>query len=117
MPKRGDRAAPPAREGEWTIIFADNASAIGWEDLCIAGSGNALKAWEHLSRNPRSRQSNPGRVGPLQHDLGKRRIAGRDLEQWQYEVTAGGRIWYCPDDERNLVHITYASTRHPKQTE
>jgi hypothetical protein len=117
VPRRGDRAAPPARAGEWTIIFADNAAASGWEDLFTAAPGNTLRAWEHLSRDPRNRRANPGRVGPLQHELGKRKIAGRELEQWQYEVTAGGRIWYCPDDEQKVVHLTYASTRHPKQTD
>lgn len=117
MQRRGDRAAPPVRAGEWTIVFADNAAAGGWEDLCTAAPGNTLKAWEHLSRDPRNRQANPGRIGPLHHDLGKRKIGGRELEQWQYEVTAGGRIWYCPDDQQKVVHLTYASNRHPKQTD
>lgn len=117
MPRRGDRASPPTRDGDWTIVFADNAAASGWEDLCKTAPGNVLKAWEHLSRDPRNRQANPGRIGPLLHDLGRRRIGGRELEQWQYEVTAGGRIWYCPDDEDRTVHLTYASTRHPKLTE
>jgi hypothetical protein len=39
------------------------------------------------------------------------------LEQWQYEVTAGGRIWYCPDPQDKIVWIVVASTAHPKLTE
>jgi hypothetical protein len=31
---------------------------------------------------------------------GESRNHGEMLEQWQYEVTAGGRIWYCMDDGR-----------------
>jgi len=118
VPKRNDRAAPPARADEWTLIFADNAAAEGWEALCTAAAGNTRKAWEHLSLDPRDRSQNPGRIGPLKGDVvGKRKIGGRELEQWQYEVTAGGRIWYCPDDENKTVHITYASPKHPKLTE
>jgi hypothetical protein len=44
-------------------------------------------------------------------------VAGEDLQQWQYEVTAGGRVWYAVDDKRRRVVLTYASTRHPKATE
>ena len=41
----------------------------------------------------------------------------RVLDQWQYEVTAGGRIWYCPDEERRIVWVVAASPSHPKATE
>ncbi|MEV0028263.1 hypothetical protein [Nocardia sp. NPDC050793] len=44
-------------------------------------------------------------------------IAGRELEQWQYEVTAAGRIWYCPDPERRVVWVVLARSGHPKQTD
>ncbi|WP_460725435.1 hypothetical protein [Nocardia heshunensis] len=44
-------------------------------------------------------------------------ISGVELEQWQYEVTAGGRIWYCPDPETRIVWIVDASCGHPKKTE
>jgi hypothetical protein len=40
-----------------------------------------------------------------------------DLEPWQYEVTAGGRIWYCPNPKRRIVWLTQAGTGHPKITE
>jgi hypothetical protein len=39
------------------------------------------------------------------------------LEQWQYEVMASGRIWYCPDPDKMIVWVTYASPAHPKGTE
>jgi hypothetical protein len=28
-----------------------------------------------------------------------------------------GRIWYCPQDGERVVHITRASTGHPKETD
>ena len=30
---RGDRAAPPAPDGQWEVRFADAASAKGWDSL------------------------------------------------------------------------------------
>lgn len=42
---------------------------------------------------------------------------GRALEQWQVKVSAGGRIWYLPDDEDHTVWVVYASLAHPKATE
>lgn len=34
-----------------------------------------------------------------------------------WERTAGGRIWYCIDDDRRTVWMTDASVGHPKATE
>ena len=39
------------------------------------------------------------------------------LEQWQYEVTGAGRVWYCPDRESRTVWLTDASVGHLKATE
>jgi hypothetical protein len=44
-------------------------------------------------------------------------VNGEELEQWQYEVTAGGRVWYCVDDDRRTVWMTDAHVGHPKATE
>jgi hypothetical protein len=38
------------------------------------------------------------------------------LPQWQYEVTAGGRVWYLVDGQLRRVYLTYAGTGHPKAT-
>lgn len=117
MPKRGDRAAPPARTGEWTLVFATNDAAQGWEDLCSVAGGRMREVWDHLSQRPRSRERNPDRVSQLKYDLGTRELKGKKLEQWQYEVTSGGRVWYCPDDAAKVVYITHAGVGHPKATD
>jgi hypothetical protein len=44
-------------------------------------------------------------------------VNGHDLEQWQFEVTGGGRIWYSIDDAARTVWMTDASVGHPKATE
>lgn len=115
-PKRGDRAAPPPRPGEYEIRFADNRVASGWEDLCGQAAGNTLHAWETIVADPRPKPSTD-RHHRLKHELASRAYRGRVLEQWQYEVTGGGRIWYLIDDETRTVWLTYAGTGHPKRTE
>ena len=30
----------------------------------------------------------------------------RQMEQWQYEVTGSGRIWYCIDGQKKTVWLT-----------
>jgi len=40
-----------------------------------------------------------------------------ELEQWQIEVTGGGRIWYLVDDDARTVWLVEAGTGHPRATE
>ncbi|MGW5703822.1 hypothetical protein [Amycolatopsis japonica] len=53
----------------------------------------------------------------LKGTLSTGNASGRALPQWQIEVTGGGRIWYLLDEEKHTVWVTYASLRHPKETE
>jgi hypothetical protein len=115
--KRGDRAAPPPRSGEWDLLFGDASAADGWEALGKQAAGPLFEAWAHLRRDPRDRAVNADRIHPLKGSLGKKTIGGRELAQWQYEVTGAGRIWYCPDDARKVVHITWACAGHPPRTD
>jgi hypothetical protein len=114
-PRRGDRAAPPPAEGEYDLRFASNQAAAGWEQLCIHARGSVRRAFDSLRRNPRSRTS-PERHHRLKGSLSAVAWKGQQLEQWQYEVTGGGRIWYVIDDSRQTVWLTYAGTGHPKAT-
>jgi hypothetical protein len=116
MAKRGERVAPPPRRGEWELRFAEADAAAGWEELCRQAPGPLREAWDVLSRAPCDR-TNPGRQHRLRSDLGTRTIRGKVLEQWQYEVTGAGRIWYCVDDSLHVVFITKASTGHPSETD
>lgn len=113
MPKRKERVAPPA-SGGWDFRFATNDAIKGWEQICSAAAANARIAWERITADPRQRDS---RQHPLKGALGSRMVNGVEMEQWQYEVTAGGRIWYCIDGDRRTVLMTDASVGHPKATE
>ena len=42
---------------------------------------------------------------------------GRDLEQWEFEVTSGGRVRYGVDEKLKTVWLVCASPRHPKDTD
>jgi hypothetical protein len=114
LPRRRERVAPPARPGGWDFRFANNDAASGWEKICSAAPANARTAWERITADPRRRDDRQHR---LRGGLGSRVINGEGLEQWQYEVTGGGRLWYCIDDGRRLVWLTEASPGHPKATE
>ncbi|WP_406861400.1 hypothetical protein ABZO31_13435 [Streptomyces sp. HUAS MG47] len=111
---RGDRAAPPAPEGHWEVRFADAASAKGWENL--AQQENTYRAWIVLRTDPRPATDTPRRhrlKGSLAHGAHR----GRTCEQWQIEVTGGGRVWYLADTGRSTCRITFAGTGHPRATD
>lgn len=67
-----------------------------------------------MTADPRQRDQ---RQHPLKGSLGHRAVNGVEMEQWQYEVTGAGRVWYCIDDEHRTVWMTDCSVGHPKITE
>lgn len=98
----------------WVFVCADRSAGEGWAQLCSTAPSATDEAWLSITTDPRRHDHRQHR---LKGDLGTRLVNGVPLEQWQYEPTGGGRIWYCIDDERRTVHLTLASTGHPKQTE
>jgi hypothetical protein len=114
--KRGDRAAPPPRPGEYDVRFANTDAAKGWEELCRQAPGNTRTAHDTIRADPCPTTPSP-RHHRLRHDRGWGSHDGKTLEQWQYEVTSGGRIWYLVDPDRDIAWVTYAGTGHPKATD
>ncbi len=114
MPKRRDRVAPPPRPDGWDMRFGNNTAARGWDYLCSSVPNNARSAWEQITDDPRRWDS---RQKPLQGSYARALVGGVEMEQWQYEVTSGGRIWYCVDDAKRTIWMTHAGTGHPKATE
>jgi hypothetical protein len=111
--KRGDRVAPPAQPGRWGLRFASTEAAKGWEELCRQAPGNTRRAWEEIGAEPKPFPSTERR-----HQLkGKELSAVNGLEQWQYEVTGGGRIWYLVDVKNMTVWVSWAGTGHPNATD
>jgi hypothetical protein len=114
--KRGDRAAPPPGPDQWDVVLHTSDAAKGWDELCRTAPGNMWEAWVILRERP-TRPVNPDRQHRLKGSLAYREVKGRTLEQWQYEVTSGARIWYCPEPNRRIVWVTWAAPGHPHQTD
>ncbi|MGH2707051.1 MAG: hypothetical protein ACRDJF_10435 [Actinomycetota bacterium] len=114
MPKRRERVAPPPKPEGWNFRYGRGDAVTGWEEVCAAAPANARTAWERITTDPRQRSK---RQHPLKGDLGTRLVNSETLEQWQYEVTGGGRLWYCIDDKQSVVWLTDAIPGHPKRTE
>jgi len=115
-PKRGDRVSVPAPDSEWELRFATSDAVVGWEELCRAALANVRRCFEILRVNPRGGAGHD-RQHRLFGDLGTHTHRGKALEQWEYEVTAGGRVRYAIDDDSRTVWIVHASPRHPKDTD
>ena len=110
--KKNDRVAPPAEPGCWLLKFGSTEAAKGWEDLVRQARANLWTAYEAIRTDPTPFPTTT-RHHRLKGELGT--VAG--LEQWQYEVTAGGRIWYVVDPDKKTVWIRWAGTGHPKATD
>lgn len=114
MPKRGHKVPRPASGKDWDIIPDTREAGEAW-DQQLTSHGNALaEAWDLLTRNPRQRTE---RNHQLRGDLGYRSRGGLPLEQWQYEFSGPGRIWYCIDDDNHTVWLTEVRSGHPGQTD
>ena len=115
-PKRGDDVASPPVGEECGLRFATNEAAKGWGELGAEAPGNTRRCFEALRGDPLSR-ADPDRQHRLRGRLATGNRGGQEYPQWEYEVTAGGRVRYLVDETRRTVHLVYASTRHPKDTE
>jgi hypothetical protein len=115
-PKRGDDVAPPPTGEEWRLRFATNEAAKGWGELGAEAPGNTRRCFEALRRDPQDR-NDPDRQHRLRGRLAMGSLGGREYPQWEYEVTAGGRVRYLVDEARRTVHLVYAAPRHPKDTD
>lgn len=96
-PKRGDDVPSPPIGDEWRPRFATNEAAKGWGDLCTEAPGNTRRCFEALRTDPLS-TSDPDRRHRLRGRLSTRALGGRELPQWEFEVTAGGRVRYLVDE-------------------
>jgi len=106
----------PAPPEQWEIRFATSDAVTGWEELCRHALANTTRCLEVLRVDPRS-GAGYERQHRLRGDLATHRHNGRHLEQWEYEVTSGGRVRYVVDDRSRTVWLIYASARHPKDAD
>ncbi len=108
------RGAEIPRPRPWTVRAADRQAYQGWQRLLTVVPDNLDRAWVALTSDPRQIDQ---RQHPLKGALGVVKVGGATIEQWQYEITGGGRIWYAIDDDARTLWITRAGAGHPKQTD
>ncbi|MDX3247764.1 hypothetical protein [Streptomyces sp. ME18-1-4] len=114
-PKKGDRVSVPPLSG-WNVIHGTTEAATGWEELCRVALPNAHRCLEALRTDPLSR-ANWNRQHQLRGRHATKEWKGSELEQWEYEITSGGRVRYLVSPDTSTVILVYASPRHPKDTE
>ena len=77
---------------------------------------NIWEAWVVFTERPTSWE-NLSRQHRLKGSQSRNTFKGDEYDQWQYEVTSGGRIWYIVDEDTKTVWVTWAGTVHPKLTD
>jgi hypothetical protein len=115
--KRGQAVARPTASGEWKIRHGSATAAKAWSELSNTKMRNALaRLYDLLVKDPRS-QNDPDRHHQLKGGLATRMREGRELEQWQHEITGSGRVWFLIDDEERTVCLTHVGAGHPSKTD
>ncbi|AWK08356.1 hypothetical protein SSP531S_59610 [Streptomyces spongiicola] len=114
--KRGDLAVPPPKPGEYKIRFGARDVGVGWQALCAEAPTNTADAWFTMRTGP-APAVQTSRHHQLKYDLATAFFNGKDRDQWQIEVTSGGRVWYVVEEERKTVWLLHAAAKHPKRTE
>ena len=112
-PKRGEQIPPPPADGQWELRYGTKES-LSFRELERQYPGACTKAKERLRTRPTERSDVQKR---LRGSLGSRSFRGVEMEQWQYDISAGARLWYCVDPSRRTVWLTNAAAGHPKATE
>jgi hypothetical protein len=90
-PSRGDRVTVPPPGDQWDVRFGTSDAVVGWEELCRHALANTRRCLETLRTDPRSGTGHD-RQHRLRGNLATHQHNGRQLEQWEYEVTSGGRV-------------------------
>lgn len=114
MPKRDDPVAQPARGEDWEIRYASTDAVTGWQDLLTQVPSTLREAWDRMRLAPDTRSATQK---PLAGPLATRTHTGRELPQWQLDVSSAGRVWYVIDTAAHTVWVTLASTGHPGATD
>ena len=116
MSGRGARVPAPATGQQWDLRFGNKKAASNWEKLCNVAAGNCATMHARLTADPRH-AVNHNRHHRLGGELGTGKHAGQDLEQWQYEITGAGRVWFLIDDENKRVILSLVEQGHPSKTD
>jgi hypothetical protein len=76
----------PPPQDQWHVRSGTSDAADEWEELCRHALPNTRRCLETLRADPRS-GADHDRQHRLRGDLANHRHNGRDMEQWEYELT------------------------------
>lgn len=93
---REERIARPTRSDEWEVIAADKGVADDWDKWAKQEENALASAYDQLATNPTQFSSRQKKLEGKAYGTGT--YEGRTFDRWQYEATAGGRIFYFVDD-------------------
>lgn len=101
---------------EWTLRPASKAAQRQWEAAKAAEPELLAGVRERLRTRPLDRSDNPARIHRLKPPFHEHVVGDAKLPQWQYEISAAGRIWFCPDPTTHTIWVTRVSLQPPKET-
>lgn len=78
--------------------------------------GPLWTAWQVLIKHPTEPESRH-RHHRLHGKLATIKVNDRTFDQWQYEPTGGGRIWFYVQEEKRTVWLREVTFGHPKATD
>ena len=93
---RAERIARPTRSDEFEVVAADKGVAEAWDKWAKQEPNALASAHEQLSAHPTQFSSRQKRLEGK--TFGRGSYDGKTYDRWQYEATAGGRIFYFVDD-------------------
>lgn len=108
------RQSPGPRQ--WVLRPASARARREWEDATAADPEVMAAIRERLRSRPLDRSDNPSRTHQLRGPLADKRIGDKRLPQWQHELSASGRVFYCPDLDERIVWVTRVDLSHPRET-
>jgi len=98
-PLKGDNPDPSA----WTLVAHNKKVVKGWASLSRNTPENVMNAYDWLRKD--AMMWKPGRCYPLRGE----KYSGC----WAYEIGAGDRLYYKPDESTKIAKIYYAGV-HPR---
>jgi hypothetical protein len=114
MARRGDAAERPRSSKDWALEFDTQAAAENWDRIAKTHGNVLSEAWDQLTHQPMAKSE---RQHQLKADYSHRTFQGASLEQWQYEFSGSGRIWYCIDEAKRRLLLTLVEAGHPRGTD
>ncbi len=115
MAKGKRRVQRPTKRSEYTLQHADRSCEVGWKDLCASQRNGCADLFDRLTVDP-TQVDNPDRQHRLKGSLSAAAVGGVELDQWQYEMAKGARVWYVVNLGSRTVYVTRVATAHPNQT-